>query len=190
MNRVDSKSHHVFVGAEAVVKFIAAEYHAWLDRGVTLAAKLPPAGITVPVLAHGRIATEGGDMRYACMARQPGASPGMELDVDRDTAVGWARQAAHRLQRLHDWSPGSAASALRTRPRRIRHASAIMNLIGRVGEANAVLSQPTMDGLCDIADPAPERASTTVQPAEHDKGDVRRHLVSVRVQSAARPDDL
>jgi len=165
MDRVDSKSHHVFVGAEAVVKLIAADDHARLDREITLGVDLP-AGITAPVLAHGRIATEGGDIRYACMARQPGASPGMELvGVDRETALRWARQAAHRLQRLHDWSPGPAASAVLNE--KLDHGGFVtraeyMDLIERVGEASAVLSQATMDGLRGIADRAPERAGTTV----------------------------
>ncbi len=74
MDRVDSKSHHVFVGAEAVVKLIAADDHARLDREITLGVDLP-AGITAPVLAHGRIATEGGDIRYACLGVSRAPAP-------------------------------------------------------------------------------------------------------------------
>ena len=165
MDRVDSKSHHVYVGAEAVVKLIAADDHVRLDREITLGIDLP-SGITAPVLTHGRIATEGGDMRYACMARQPGASPGMELvGVDRDTALRWALQAAHRLQRLHDWSPGPASTAVLDE--KLDHGGFVtraqfMNLIEQVGEASTVLSQATMDGLRDIAARAPERAGATV----------------------------
>ena len=61
MDRVDSKSHHVFVGTEVVVKLIAADDHAWLfDRHRRTAATPNPQAARTPTLLAGAADTKLG----------------------------------------------------------------------------------------------------------------------------------
>jgi len=163
LDRVESLSHHVFLGATIVVKIIDAGGHSRLEREIVLGPDLP-AGLSAPVLASGRRTTEVGDIRYACIARLPGRSPGMGLaGVDRATARRWAKQAVEKLQSLHAWSPGPQAAAV------LRESLDHGGFVGRtklqrlIREVNVdVISPPLFNGLAAIADRAPDQAETIV----------------------------
>jgi hypothetical protein len=103
MAKVPSRSHHVFVGSDVVVKVIEADRHSRLDREILLAPHLPPC-LTAPLLASGLHRLDGGDVRYACYARVPGGAPGMGLPgIDEATARRLAEVAIGYLQELHRW---------------------------------------------------------------------------------------
>jgi hypothetical protein len=110
MTATSSLSHHVYLGADVVVKLIDVDGHSRLHREITLASHLPP-GLTAPLLASG----VHGSYRYACYTRVPGTSPGMHMPgVDAATARLLASDAVQRLTRLHEWTPtGDADSVLR-----------------------------------------------------------------------------
>ena len=161
MKSVASRSHQVFVSSTVVVKLINAADHSRLDREISLALHLP-AGLSAPVLASGRYRIEAEDVRYLCVARLPGASPGMGLPgVDRATACRWARQAVSQLQRLHDWVPPDPAAA--TLHEHLDHGgfvgrSKLQAEITRVRDLNheALVPQLILDGLDIIAARASE----------------------------------
>jgi len=162
---VGSRSHQVFVGAAVVVKLIEAADHSRLDREVALAVDLP-VGLTAPVLASGRHQTGAGEVRYVCLARLPGAAPGMGLPgVGRTTAVRWARQAVRQLRRLHAWTPGAAAAE--TLREQLDHGgfagrSQLLATIDRVRDLDGGVPRQLLDRLAEIADGAPERVSVDV----------------------------
>jgi hypothetical protein len=167
MDRLASRSHYVFVSSTLVVKIIDAGDHARLGREIALAVALP-SGLAAPVLASGRHVTEAGEVRYACVARLPGNSPGMGLaGVDCRTAGRWAREAVQQLRRLHDWVPESpAATVLRER---LDHGGFVgrrrlLDEIERVRHLDdgTVVPRPILDGLAEIAERAPEHADTSV----------------------------
>jgi hypothetical protein len=163
LEKVESQSHYVFMGAAIVVKVIDAGGHSRLDREIALGPDLPP-GLSAPVLASGRQTTEAGDIRYACVARLPGRSPGMGLaGVDRETARRWAKQAVEKLQQLHAWSPGPPAAAV------LREHLDHGGFVGRTDLQKVistltvdVISPAVLDGLTAIADRAPDHAGATV----------------------------
>ncbi|MFJ2647202.1 phosphotransferase [Streptomyces sp. NPDC087420] len=105
MTIADSASHHVYVGADVVVKIIDAAGHSRLNREIALAPHLP-TGLTAPLLGSGlhRLGTR--EIRYACYARVPGTPPGMGLPgTDAATARLLAEEAVRRLDGLHGWTP-------------------------------------------------------------------------------------
>jgi|GEM_PF-2142487 len=165
--RLASRSHHVFAGAAVVVKVIDADDHARLDREVALAAALP-SGLSAPVLSSGAFATGAGEVRYACVARLPGSSPGMGLaGVDRESARHWAKQAVRQLQRLHDWAPASVAATILREP--LDHGgfvgrARLLDAIDRVRDVDdeQIVPRPVLDGLAAIAEGAPEHAGASV----------------------------
>lgn len=167
MTRLASDSHHVFASSAVVVKIIDAEDHARLDREIALALDLP-AGLSAPVLSSGRCATETGEVRYACVARLPGTSPGMGLaGIDRETARQWAKQAVRHLQRLHDWRPTAEAAAVLRQS--LEHGgflgrTQLVDTVGRVRDLNdeLIVPQPILEGLAVIAAGAPEHADAVV----------------------------
>jgi hypothetical protein len=106
LTAAESLSHHVFVGADVVVKVIEAGRHPRLDREITLARSLPP-GITAPLIAGGALDT----VRYACYARVPGAVPEMG-SLSPSVARALASQAVERLDRLHRWTPSGPAAVV------------------------------------------------------------------------------
>lgn len=167
MDQVPSASHQVFVGSAVVVKIIAATEHTRLDREVAVARDLP-VGLSAPVLAHGRYRIGGEDLRYACLARVPGASPGMGLaGVDRPTALGWAHQAVQQLQRLHDWVPTEPTAAIVAEP--LEHGGFVSRSqlleelqAVRILDREQIMARPVRDVLVAIADRAPERAEQVV----------------------------
>ncbi|MFD6886643.1 phosphotransferase family protein [Streptomyces sp. NPDC059957] len=114
MTTAESSSHHVYVGADVVVKVIDAASHARLNREIALAPHLP-AGLTAPLLDSGVHRLEAREVRYACYARVPGEAPGMGMPgVDGATARALAQEAVERLGRLHAWVPeGQADRTLR-----------------------------------------------------------------------------
>ncbi len=167
MDPVESASHQVFVGSTVVVKIIDATEHTRIDREVAVALDLP-VGLSAPVLAHGRYPTGGGDVRYACLARVPGTSPGMGLaGVDRATASRWAHQAVQQLQRLHEWTPAGPTAAILGQT--LDHGgflnrSQLLEEIETVREldCNQVVPRPVIDGLVAIADRVPELVERVV----------------------------
>lgn len=164
---VASASHQVFVGSTVVVKIIDATEHARLDREVAVALDLP-VGLSAPVLAHGRYPTGGGDVRYACLARVPGTSPGMGLSgVDRVTALRWAHHAVQQLQRLHEWTPAGPTAAILAEP--LDHGGFVSRsqLLEKIEAVRALDREKTVprkviDGLTAIADRAPQHAERVV----------------------------
>jgi hypothetical protein len=167
MAAAQSSSHHVYVGADVVVKFIDAAGHSRLDRETALAPHLP-AGLTAPFLGHGlgRLGTR--DVRYACYARVPGAAPGMGMPgVDGVTARLLAADAVQRLGRLHRWVPVGRAEQVLAEP--LDHGgfvsqatlcAEIENLAAL--DRNGIVSSHLLDGLTAIAERAPLRALTVV----------------------------
>jgi hypothetical protein len=94
-------SHHVYIGADVVVKIIDTERHSRLEREVVLAPYLP-AGLMPPLLASELYPLDSSDVRYACYERAPGSAPGMGMpDAEPVTARLLAEQAVHRLDELH-----------------------------------------------------------------------------------------
>lgn len=164
---VDSSSHHVFVGADIIVKIIDAAGHTRLDREIALAPHLP-TGLTAPLLAGGLHRLGAREVRYACYSRVPGTSPGMGMPgVDGETARRLAEQAVQRLDVLHSWTP--ADQVARTLAQVVDHGgftgraaleAGIENLAAR--DRNAVVPIRVLDGLAAIAQRAPLHARTAV----------------------------
>jgi aminoglycoside phosphotransferase (APT) family kinase protein len=152
----ESASHHVFLGADVVVKLIDATGHSRLDREIALAPHLP-TGLTAPLLAGGL--HEG--VRYACYARAAGTAPGLGLPgVDAATALTLAEQAVERLRSLHTWTP--AVDAART----LADVTDDGGFTGRaalVADVKAAdVPGQVLDGLRVIADRAPPHVRTAV----------------------------
>ena len=157
-----SMSHYVFLGAEVVVKLVDAGGHTRLDREIALAPHLPP-GLGAPLLTHGRFQGESCDVRYACFARVPGASPGVGLPgVDAVTACRLAGRAVRLLDDLHTWIPrGDAERTLRESPvhEGFVGRAALLTEIERI---EPVLPSRLVGGLLAIARRAPGRARADV----------------------------
>ncbi|MGI5504363.1 phosphotransferase family protein [Lentzea sp. CA-135723] len=156
LERTSSQSHQVYVGADVVVKLIAADGHTRLDREIALASHLPP-GLTAPLLAGG----QHGDVRYACYRRLPGSAPGMGLpDLDEPAALALARQGIDKLTALHAWTPPAEAREV------------LANVSGHGGYTgkdafedrieNLDVPPAISDGLKEIASRAPAHVKTTV----------------------------
>ncbi|SFR30001.1 Phosphotransferase enzyme family protein [Lentzea waywayandensis] len=155
---VSSRSHHVYIGADVVVKLIAANDHERLDREIALAPHLPP-GLTAPLLASGRRR----DVRYACYTRVPGAAPGMGLpDTGERAALDLARQAIERLEALHAWTPPEPARRVLAEVPDHGGFTSRHELIARTEKLEGVVPPNTLDGLKAIAARAPEHARNTV----------------------------
>lgn len=164
---VESRSHHVYVGSDTVVKIIDAGGHTRLNREIALAPHLP-AGLAAPLLGSGvhRLGTD--DIRYACYVRVPGAAPGVGLPgVDGETARLLAREAVQRLGALHDWVPSGDVEELLREP--LDHGGFVSGpaLIGEVENLAALDRQGTvprrvLDGLTAIAERAPLPARAVV----------------------------
>ena len=157
-----SMSHYVFLGADVVVKLVDVGGHNRLDREIALAPHLPH-GLGAPLLAHGRFQGDDCDVRYACFARVPGASPGVGLPgADAATAHRWAEQAVHLLNDLHTWVPrGEAERTLRESP---VHEGFVGRaaLVTEIERIEAVVPRPLLDGLMAIARRAPLGTSADV----------------------------
>ena len=167
LTAVASDSHQVYVGPDVVVKVIDVTAHARLDREIALATDLP-AGLTAPLLASGLGLLGTREVRYACYARVPGATPGMGLPtVDRATARLLAADAVRWLGALHGWAP--SGSAERTLREPLDHGgfagrAALQAEIDRLAALNrdGTVAGRLMDGLTAIADRAPLAAQTVV----------------------------
>ncbi|MEU7995257.1 hypothetical protein AB0B83_07945 [Micromonospora sp. NPDC049060] len=167
MTVADSLSHHVYLGADVVVKVIDADRHSRLDREIALAPHLP-AGITAPLLDSGRYELETREVRYACYARAPGATPGMDMPgVDEVTARLLAAEAVQRLHALHRWTP--AAPARQTLAETLDHGGFVSQaaLFAEVESLAAlnrdgIIPRRVLDGLAAIAEGAPAQASVAV----------------------------
>ncbi|MFG1888035.1 phosphotransferase family protein [Micromonospora sp. NPDC049051] len=167
MTAVGSLSHHVFVGADVVLKIIDAAGHSRLDREIALALHLP-AGITAPLLDSGLHELEARKVRYACYARVPGATPGMGMPgVDESTARRLAEQAVERLHRLHAWTP--AAQARTTLGETLDHGGLVSQaaLLAELEnlaalDRDGIVPRQVLDGLTAIAERAPSHARADV----------------------------
>ena len=78
MIRKESSSHHVYAGAEVVIKLIAAADHRRLDREIVLACDLL-VGLSSVLLDSGSFSLESGTVRYACYQRVDGEAPGIGM---------------------------------------------------------------------------------------------------------------
>lgn len=158
-----SMSHYVYVGADIVVKLVNADGHTRLDREIALAPHLP-TGLSAPLLGSGRFETHACGLRYACFARMPGTTPGMDLPgIDAATARRWTGQAVRRLHELHTWTPtGDAEQVLRESPVEegfvSRHllVAEIERLVA--ADRDGVVPRHLIEGLTEIARRAPEHA--------------------------------
>jgi len=167
LDEIDSSSHQVFMGSTVVVKILDAADHTRLDREIAITGDLP-AGLSAPVLASGRRTTEAGELRYACLGRVPGTTPGMGLvGVDRVTAGQWAQQAVQQLQRLHDWTPAGQTAAILQES--LDHGGFVgrSQLLGEIQslrdlDGGGIVPRQVLDGLTAIADRAPEYAEAIV----------------------------
>ncbi|WP_329116583.1 phosphotransferase family protein [Streptomyces sp. NBC_01465] len=167
MATVESSSHHVYVGSDAVVKIIDAADHSRLDREIALAPHLP-AGLTAPLLGSGRHRLGTRDVRYACYGRVPGAAPGMGMPgVDRATARSWAEEAVQRLDLLHKWTPSSDIEQLLREPLdhggftgRAAFSADVENLAAL--DREGFVPRRLLDGLTAIAERAPLHARAVV----------------------------
>lgn len=162
-----SSSHHVYIGADVVVKIIDAASHSRLNREIALAPHLP-AGLTAPLLDSGVHRLETCEVRYACYARVPGQAPGMGMPgVDAATARALAQEAVERLGRLHGWAPAGRAD--RTLRETLDHGgfSGRAALFAEIESLTALDRHGTvparlLDGLGAIAERAPLHARTVV----------------------------
>ncbi|MEU3649440.1 phosphotransferase [Lentzea sp. NPDC034063] len=153
---VSSRSHHVYVGADVVVKLIAADDHSRLEREIALAPHLPP-GLTAPLLASG----QRHDVRYACYTRVPGAAPGMDLpNTSERAALDLARQAIERLNALHAWTPPEPAGRILAE---VLDHGGFAGRDALVAQTEKLEIPPNVrDGLKAIAARAPEQVRNTV----------------------------
>lgn len=167
MTPAESLSHHVYVGADIVVKIIPVAGHSRLDREIALAPALP-AGITAPLLDSGLHRLDGREVRYACYARAPGVAPGAGLPgADAATARSLAGQAVQRLGALHRWRP--AGHAGRTLGEPLDHGGFVSRAALLAGveslaaaDRDGVVRRPLLDGLTAIAEGAPPHARSVV----------------------------
>jgi Phosphotransferase enzyme family len=167
MTIAESKSHHVYVGSDVVVKISAAAGPSRLDREIALVPHLP-AGITAPLLDSGlhRLGTR--DVRYACYARMPGAAPGIDMPgIDSATARVLAEEAVQRLDRLHSWIPTGHAEQILREP--LDHGGFVSQatLFAEVEnlaalDRDGIVSRRLLAGLRAIARHAPQLAPTVV----------------------------
>jgi hypothetical protein len=160
--RAESLSaNQVFLGEDVVVKLIHVDGYSGLHREIALAPMLP-AGITAPLLASG----VHEQLRYACFARLPGASPGLHLPhADAATARRLVEQALERLDLVHAWQPTSTE----TLKDEIYHGGftgrqAFEEEIERLEQADQDGAVPAhvIKGLKQIAARAPERLEHAV----------------------------
>ncbi|GIF37279.1 phosphotransferase family protein [Actinoplanes xinjiangensis] len=167
MTPADSLSHQVHVGADVVVKIIEVGRHPRLEREIALAPHLP-AGVTAPLLDSGVHPVDGGEVRFACYARMPGAAPGMGLPrAGAATARELAEQAVRRLQILHGWTPPEDAG--RVLRERLDHGgftgrTALLAEIDGLAAADrgTVVPPALIDGLTALAADAPEHTGGSV----------------------------
>jgi Phosphotransferase enzyme family len=167
MAPVSSRSHHVFVSSDVVVKLIEAERHSRLDREVALAPDLP-FGLTPPLLASGSWPVGVGDVRYACYRRAQGSSPGMCLPgIDELTACKLAELALQQLNRMHGWIPVAEADQTLREP--LDHGGFVGRaaLMARLEcladrDRNGIVAGHLLEGVATIAERAPLRAAATV----------------------------
>ncbi|MFC8260673.1 phosphotransferase family protein [Streptomyces sp. NPDC057291] len=167
MVTVESSSHHVYVGADVVVKLIDVDSHSRLNREIALAPHLP-TGLTAPLLDSGRHRLGTHDIRYACYARVPGAAPGMGMPgVDGVTARSLAEAAVHQLGRLHSWMPPGHTEQMLREP--LDHGgftsqaalfAAVENLAAL--DRDGTIPRRLLDGLTAIAERAPLHAQAVV----------------------------
>lgn len=167
MTTVTSRSHSVYVGAEAVVKLIDAAGHSRLEREIALVPQLP-TGLMAPLLASGHYRLGARDVRYACYLRMPGESPGMGMPgMDEETARAVADDAVKRLKVLHTWMPTGHAELILcdhleyggfVDQTTLRHAiEGLANM-----DVREVLSRQLLDGLDSIVERASSRARVDV----------------------------
>ena len=162
-----SSSHHVYVGADVVVKLIGDDDHSRLDREVALLPHLP-VGLTAELLGSGRRALGSSSVRYACYRRVPGDAPGIGLPgVAEPGALNWAAQALCRLDDLHRWTPTERAAQTLREP--LDHGGFVTRDrlvadVGRIADEDhaGLVSRLIIDGLADIADHAPLAAAAVV----------------------------
>lgn len=163
----ESSSHHVYVGADVVVKVIDAADHSRLDREIALVPHLPP-GLTAPLLDSGVYRLGTHDFRYACYACAAGTSPGMGLSgVDAVTARRWAEQAVERLDGLHNWTPVGHVPQILDEP--LDHGgfvsqAALLAQVERIAalDRDGIVPRRLLDGLTAIAERAPHPARAIV----------------------------
>ncbi|MFJ8825407.1 phosphotransferase family protein [Streptomyces sp. NPDC102467] len=167
MATAESNSHHVYVGSHAVVKIIESDGHVRLNRETALAPHLP-ARLTARLLDSGLHRLGTLDIRYACYARAPGASPGIGLPgTDGATARSLARAAVRQLGLLHSWSPsGSAERILRESPGDggFTGQAALFDSMENLAalDRHGTVPRRLLDGLRAIAEHAPPHARSTV----------------------------
>lgn len=167
MTTAASKSQHVYVGPDLVVKIIDVTGHSRLNREIALAPHLP-TGLAAPLLASGLHRSGTRSVRYACYARVPGTTPGMDLPgVDAATARYLAEQAVQLLGTLHKWTP--AGPAERTPAEAVDDGgfvsrAALLTEIDNLAtlDRDGIVPRPVLDGLTVIAQRAPLRATATV----------------------------
>jgi aminoglycoside phosphotransferase (APT) family kinase protein len=167
MSTAQSRSHHVYLGSDIVVKIIDAAGHSRLDRETALAPHLP-TGLTAPLLTSGlhRLGTR--EVRYACYTRVPGTSPGIGMPgVDRATARLLTEQAVQRLDALHRWTPPSHAE--QTLAETVDHGgfvgkAALVAEIENLAalDRDGIIARHVLDGLTAIAERAPLRSRALV----------------------------
>jgi aminoglycoside phosphotransferase (APT) family kinase protein len=168
MTTAASMSHYVYIGADVVVKLVDAGGHPRLNREIGLAPHLP-SRLGAPLLAGGRHRHQAYDVRYACFARVPGASPGVDLPgIDAATARLLAEDAVRLLSSLHAWIPTDDAE------RTLRDGldqgggftgqDALVSDVKRLAAADrhAAVPRHLIDGLVAIAERAPLRARVDV----------------------------
>lgn len=167
MATAESSSHYVYVSSDVVVKIIDAARHSRLDREIALAPHLP-SGLTAPLLDSGLYQLETRDIRYACYARVPGASPGMNLPgVDAVTARLLAEEAVQRLAGLHSWTPSGQAEQTLREP--LDHGGFVSRaaLLAEVANLAAldrdeIVPRHLLDGLTAVAERSPLHARAVV----------------------------
>jgi aminoglycoside phosphotransferase (APT) family kinase protein len=158
MAGVESLSHHVYVGADVVVKIIDAARSSRLSREIALATQLP-RGLTAALLAHGTYQ----NIRYACYAREPGTALAMGLPgADVATARSLAEQAVRRLGVMHGWTPSPAARQTLAEP--LNHGGFVSRsgLLEAIDNLATVVSPALFKGLTALAQNAPASARTDV----------------------------
>ncbi|MFJ8673539.1 phosphotransferase family protein [Streptomyces sp. NPDC093589] len=167
MDTVESSSHHVYVGSDAVVKIIDADGHSRLNREITLAPHLP-TGLSAALLDSGLHRLGTYDIRYACYARVPGAAPGIGMPaVDGVTARLLAEAAVDQLGRLHRWIPSVHTEQMLREP--LLHGgftrqAALFAEVEKLAtlDRHGTIPRGLLDGLTAIAERAPLHAQAVV----------------------------
>ena len=158
----ESLSHHVYVGADIVVKIIDSGRNTRLDREIALAPHLP-RGLTAPLLAGGLEVVGGREIRYACYARMPGATPGMDLPgVDEATARSLAEQAVQRLGTLHGWTPPASVRLTLAEELDDGGFAGRAPLAALIEKLPAAVPSVLLDGLAALAESAPAHVNRSV----------------------------